>query len=101
MQEATTEGHRAMALALFQDGKYEDAAREFRTELDERENNENWNDWAAAETLCGRANSAMAGFTRAQQLDSGNTGGTRQSTGIVAAVREAVGGREEPGGKAR
>jgi len=53
MQELAGGGHRAAALALFHDGRYEEAAREFRAELNERENSENWNDWAAAETFCG------------------------------------------------
>ncbi|HTP68075.1 MAG TPA: hypothetical protein VMJ35_04165 [Dongiaceae bacterium] len=72
MQEVTPEGHRTTALALFQAGKYEEAVREFRAELDERENSENWNDWAAAETLCGRVGSGISGFLRALQLNPSN-----------------------------
>jgi len=73
MQEVTAEGRRAGALRLFQDGKYEDASREFRAELDERQSSEGWNDWAAAETMCGRIETAIAGFLRALQLDVGNS----------------------------
>ena len=73
MQEVRAEERRAAALALFQDGKFEDAAREFRAELDAHENSEAWNDWAAAETMCGRIEAAIAGFTRALQLDAANT----------------------------
>ena len=37
MPRVTTEERRPEALALFQDGKYEEAAREFGAELDEQE----------------------------------------------------------------
>ena len=84
MQDVTTEGRRAAALALFQDGKFEDAAHEFRTELDTRESSEGWNDWAAAETMCGRIEAAIAGFTRALQLDPSNA----QAKENLQALRE-------------
>ena len=73
MQGITAEGRRAAALALFQDGRFEEASREFRAELDERETSEGWNDWAAAEAYCGRIEAAIAGFTRALQLEPSNT----------------------------
>ncbi len=73
MQGVMSDERRAAGLALFQDGKYEEAAREFRAELDNRESSECWNDWAAAETFCGRIEAAIAGFTRALQLDPANT----------------------------
>ena len=96
MQGVTTEGRRERALARFQEGKYEEAAREFRAELDEQENTENWNDWAAAETFCGRADAAISGFTRALQLDSGNT---EARDNLLALLKQCVNQLEEAKGK--
>jgi len=62
MQEVRAGERRAAALRMFQSGKYEEAARGFRQELDERETSEGWNDWAAAETFCGRIEAAIAGL---------------------------------------
>jgi tetratricopeptide (TPR) repeat protein len=84
MQEVTAEERRGAALALFQAGKYEEAAREFRADLDERETSEGWNDWAAAETMCGRIEAAIAGFTRALQVDPANA----QAKQNLLALRE-------------
>jgi len=84
MQGITVERRRAAALALFQDGRFEEASREFRAELDERETSEGWNDWAAAETYCGRIEAAIAGFTRALQLEPSNT----QARENLLALRE-------------
>ena len=84
MEEVAAEGRRDVALALFQEGKYEEAAHEFRAELDEHETSEGWNDWAAAETMCGRIEAAIAGFTRAARLDPSN----EQAKENLAALRD-------------
>ena len=101
MQGITAGAGRAGAVRLFQDGKYEEAARGFREELEERETSEGWNDWAAAETFCGQIEAAIAGFTRALQLNPSNAQAKENLLALreqcLKAIEAAQGAPGEPG----
>jgi MoaA/NifB/PqqE/SkfB family radical SAM enzyme len=59
-------------LRLFEAHEFEAAALELRAALEENPTSEKWNDWAAAEAICGKSAEAMKGFSNALTLDPGN-----------------------------
>lgn len=62
----------ARAIALFECGDYESAARLLREVLDEHETSEWWNDWATAELMRSGPGKSEPGFRRALALDPSN-----------------------------
>ncbi len=67
----TDEEHQRGAV-LFDQGRYEEAARLFTQALDGEESSVTWNDWATAQLLCQRGLSAEKGYRYALELDPRN-----------------------------
>ncbi|MDE3178151.1 MAG: glycosyltransferase [Acidobacteriota bacterium] len=80
----------AQALALFQAGRFEEAARVLEELLKTQESGEIWNDWATAQLMCGRISEGERGYRRALELDpdncsaSGNLGALLGRSGRIA-----------------
>lgn len=74
-------------------GKLEEASKEFRAALEERESSDGWSDWATIQLACGRPADAEQGFCRSLKLDAGN-GNAALKLGILLAgqgrIREAI-----------
>lgn len=87
---ATAEDHHQRALALFQAGEHQAAARVLGELLEAEESAEVWNDWATAQLLCSQIVDAERGYRRALEMDpsnnraAGNLGALLAKNGYIA-----------------
>jgi glycosyltransferase involved in cell wall biosynthesis len=90
--QVRTEEHE-QALRLFEQGKYEDAAKILSVTLNTRETSEIWNDWATAQLMLGKAADSEEGYRRALELDPQSTRAAGNLGALLATcgrVREAI-----------
>jgi glycosyltransferase involved in cell wall biosynthesis len=87
------EGKYRRAARLAELGKLEEASKEFRAALDERESSDGWSDWATIQLACGRTADAEHGFRRSLALDGENASASLKLGVLLAGqgrIREAI-----------
>jgi hypothetical protein len=79
-----------VATQLIQNGNPAEASSLLQAALREAETSDRWNDWAAAETACGRTKTAELGFRRALQMNpTHRQASVNLATLLIASQRHA------------